>query len=360
LRFSWKKVSLKRWVLKRVHTALIIILILLLVPLSPIYPYRECSSEDSQTLVALTFDDGYSSWTSTILPTLAHYNFTATGFINDPDTRDSFTWADVQELYKAGWEIGWHTAKHVSLDMATPDEIISDFENVGPLFEEHGLPTPISFAYPFGNHDLDSMKIVSDFFMAARTTQHGVNSACYVRDNPAHLMMLDLSLDVTFLEKTVHKYSQQGVLLVFLGHAIGPTPEMYSEPEMETQQFEDFVRFLYSEEQKGHIDVVTFNEGVDRVKHREATTNWRIRLDSPFEPWGKVYILPIPRRYFILYDIVIQDLIGHRYPQVVSLFDRLLYGPKHIGFFLIISLICFIVILIVVTNVDLWRNRMKR
>jgi len=108
-------------VVKRIQRAgwfqivLAVLLALLLLPLVSIYLVEECSSEDGQTLLALTFDDGYGSWSSNIMPTLAHYDLPATAFINDPDTRDSFTWADVKELYDAGWEIGWHTAEHINM-----------------------------------------------------------------------------------------------------------------------------------------------------------------------------------------------------------------------------------------------------
>jgi len=66
-------------VVKRIQRAgwfqivLAVLLALLLLPLVSIYLVEECSSEDGQTLLALTFDDGYGSWSSNIMPTLAHY-----------------------------------------------------------------------------------------------------------------------------------------------------------------------------------------------------------------------------------------------------------------------------------------------
>lgn len=340
------------------HIVSIILIALILVPLSPVYPTRECRSEDSKTLAVLTFDDGYSCWTSTIMPILTRYDLPATAFINDPDELKDFTWTDVQELYNAGWEIGWHTKKHISLDVATQSEIISDFEESKVLLESHGLPSPVTFAYPHGRHDLDSMEIASEYFLAARTTHYGINSVCSIHENPANLKTINLSFDVSFLEETMHKHSQDSVLFVFYGHAIGPTPDWCREPEMDVQQFEGFAKFLYQEEQEGHIDVVTFSEGVYRMQQRDAASHWRIKLDSPFDPPHEVHGIPVPGRYFELYESIVQDSIGHRCPKLARFFDDVVYSPKRIGFILILLIVfSFIVVSIVVTIINLRRKK---
>jgi peptidoglycan/xylan/chitin deacetylase (PgdA/CDA1 family) len=337
-----------------------ILLALLLLLLVSVYLVEGCAPENGQTLLALTFDDGYECWTSTILPTLAQHNFVATGFINDPDTIDSFTWADVKELSDAGWEIGWHTAKHISLDLAMPDEIISDFKNLGSLFEEHGFPTPISFAYPFGKHDYSSMSIVSDYFFAARTIHTGVNTVNEVCNNPAHLAAINLDKGLSYIERLVNEYSQRGVFIVLFSHTVGEVAEWQSEPENTVSEFEDIVEFLRQKEEEGDVHVVTFSEGVSLMQQRKATRSWYFNADTPFNPWFEKNVIPIPDDHRTLYHIIMHDFLYHRYPKVANLFDRLLYGPKHVGFFLILSLIGFITILIVITVVDLSRNKMKR
>jgi peptidoglycan/xylan/chitin deacetylase (PgdA/CDA1 family) len=330
----------------------IAILVLLLIPLSPVYPAKECRTEDQQTLVSLTFDDGYGCWISTILPILERYNLVATAFIFEPDYRLNFYWSDVQELYDAGWEIGWHTATHMQIDVADQSEIISDFSNCGALFEDHGLPPPVSFAYPFGRHDLSSMEIVSDYFLAARTIHQGVNSPCYIQENPAHLKEIGIERGIGFLEKTVSENVGSGVFIVFLGHIVGDDMGPDYEPDMTAEEFEIFIEFLHQEEQKGNIDIVTFNEGVSRMQQVEGTSSWGIKLGSPFSSWSKVHVIPVPERYLFLYQWVIQDFIGHRFPQVARLFDRILFGPKHIGFYLILGVILFLVVSLIFTFIE--------
>jgi peptidoglycan/xylan/chitin deacetylase (PgdA/CDA1 family) len=348
----------KTWRVRWYHIVSAVLLVLVLVPLSPLYPAKVCKSQGSPTLVVLTFDDGYSSWISTIMPILNRYDLPASGFINDPDELEGFTWADAQELYDAGWEIGWHTKKHISLDVATRSDIISDFEESRVLFESHGLPSPVTFAYPHGRHNPNSMEIASEYFLAARTTQYGINSACSVRENPASLKTICLSFDTSFLEDTVNKYSQQGVLLVFYGHAIGPDPDWLRQPEMDAQQFENFANFLYKGEQKGNIEVVTFSEGVYLIQQKDAASCWSLKLDSPFDPPHEVHGVPIPGRYFELYDGIVHEWIGYRYPHVARFLDDVVYSPNRIGFVLVaFVVIAFIVVSIVLTVINVRRNR---
>ena len=350
-------------VVKRIQRAgwfqivLAVLLALLLLPLVSIYLVEECSSEDGQTLLALTFDDGYGSWSSNIMPTLAHYDLPATAFINDPDTRDSFTWADVKELYDAGWEIGWHTAEHINMREADRSTIISDFENVGPLFEEHGLPTPISFAYPFGKHNHSSMCIVSDYFFAARTTHNRVNTVNEVRNNPAHLAAINLDKGLSFIERLVNRYSQRGVFIVLFGHTVGEVTRWKSKVEITVSEFEDIVKLLHQEEEEGHIHVVTFSEGVNLMQQREATRYWRFNTDTPFHPWFKEDIIPVPDDYKSLYHIVMYDFLLNYYPKLVLYSDIIIYGSSHIGFYLIFGLLFFVVVLFVITIVSRMRNK---
>ena len=183
------------------HIVLITIVALLLVSLSPIYPARIYSSKDGKTLVALTFDDGYNCWTSEVMPILKQYNLPASGYITDPEYREGFTWEDAQTLASAGWEIGWHTVKHVQVDVRQRSAIIDDFSQAAPLFELHGLLAPATFAYPSGRHDSLAMEVASEYFLASRTTETGVNTPRGVRDNPQHLKQFSMEKGLAYLEK---------------------------------------------------------------------------------------------------------------------------------------------------------------
>jgi hypothetical protein len=299
--------------------------VFLLLALLPVYPARQVRSREKQALIALTFDDGYKCWTSIVMPVLARYNLTATAFINDPEHLEDFTWVDAQALHKAGWEIGWHTVNHLNLGTASRSEIINDFEISKVLFQQHGLPEPVSMAYPWGKHHRDSMEIVSNYFSGARTTQVSVNSPSSVQEQPAHIAGINLTRGVSFFKEMVGKNVRQDALVVFVIHTVGQAAKWQDEPGMIVEEFEDFAKFLYREEQAGRIKVVTFREGIRQMQQREARYHWGIKVDSPFNSWDKFHSLPVPRRYYILYDRIVNDLVRHRYPQIADLLSQLLY-----------------------------------
>ncbi|MFQ5422176.1 MAG: polysaccharide deacetylase family protein [Anaerolineae bacterium] len=82
--------------------------------------------------IVLTFDDAYASIYTTAWPLMAAHGFTGTLFIitgaigrtnhwqGQPSTipeRPLMSWAQVQELAAAGWEMGAHTVTHPALPL---------------------------------------------------------------------------------------------------------------------------------------------------------------------------------------------------------------------------------------------------
>lgn len=322
---------------------------------SPIYPAKECNCENSQTLIALTFDDGFSSWVSVVMPILICCNLTATAFICSPSYLmgdRNFTWADVEELYSAGWEIGWHTAEHTEFTVASKSEIVKDITNSQSLFQSHGLPAPVTFAYPGGMHDFTSMEIVDEYFLAARTCHIGVNSPCDVYEHPARLKTFFLGEDAFAVKRTVNKHIGEGVFIVFLAHEIGQTAG-----EMSIKDFENVAEFLYDEEQKGNIDVVTFKEGVERMQElgKGGNRSWGIKLDSPFSSYSSVYGFPVPHRFITLKQNIAWDFIGHRYPQIALWLHKTLLRPAVVSL-LFLATILFVIASAVVTIVNVKRR----
>jgi peptidoglycan/xylan/chitin deacetylase (PgdA/CDA1 family) len=314
----------KRFVrkLRWFHIVLIVIVALLLLSLSPIYPARIYSSKEGKTLVALTFDDGYDCWTSQVMPILQQYKLPATGFITDPEYRNGFTWENAQELTSAGWEIGWHTVHHVPVDTLPRADIVDDFSQAAPLFESHGLPAPVTFAYPSGRHNSLSMEVASQYFLASRTMEDGVNTPRDVQNNPQHLKQFSMEKGLAYLENKVNKYAGQDVLVVFTGHTVGEVAPWQTKPDISVDDFASLVEFLYQEQEAGLIEVVTLQDGVQRIQQDEFSSSWRLQIDSPFDTWYHFWIIPVPERYYIYFQIIVQDGIGHRFPQVVHWFDK--------------------------------------
>ncbi len=300
--------------------------------MSPVVVAEEYSSSDNQTLVALTFDDGYRCWTRSVMPVLSRYGLTATGLINSPDFLGTFNWDDITALHDAGWEIGWHTASHMDVTTTNRAALINDFETAKGLFEVHGLPVLVDFAYPWGEYDDSSIEVVSEYFQAARTLQQGIDSSADIRDHPFHLSSFKIKEGVPFLENMVDRYIGQGILIDIQGHIIGQAdPISEGEPELTEADFESLARFLYEKKRAGEIDVVTLAEGVRRAGARESAAHWHLALESPLGSWDRYYGVPVPARYHQLYDLTRKWLPGQSLPRPVSSLAPLLFAALVVG-----------------------------
>ena len=104
-------------------------------------------------LVVLTFDDSAKSHAAYVAPRLKELGFGATFFITEgfdfPTNKTGYmTWEEIAGLHKMGFEIGNHTAKHANAAQQTREALIADLELIERRCAEHGLPRPVSFAYP--------------------------------------------------------------------------------------------------------------------------------------------------------------------------------------------------------------------
>jgi peptidoglycan/xylan/chitin deacetylase (PgdA/CDA1 family) len=140
--------------------------------------------------VLLTFDDGYSDLAKYAFPVLCAHGFSATVFIVTSALGGTNAWdrdkglavaslldADqIREWSRMGIEFGAHTRTHCDLTRCTPaelkDEVIGSYQDLAALL---GYP-PASFAYPYGYHDDNVVKLVQQTYDVAFGTDPGLDS----------------------------------------------------------------------------------------------------------------------------------------------------------------------------------------
>ena len=111
--------------------------------------------------ILLTFDDGSETIYENALSLMRKYKFTGVSYIvrNYVGTGNYMDADQIRALYAASWEIGSHSLSHRDLT-ANPsrqmDEIVESRRRLEALL---GLPI-LSFAYPFGAYDSDSLHYV--------------------------------------------------------------------------------------------------------------------------------------------------------------------------------------------------------
>jgi peptidoglycan/xylan/chitin deacetylase (PgdA/CDA1 family) len=116
-------------------------------------PARAVRKKIPDRLVVLTFDDSSKSHFTVVRPLLKQYGFGATFFITEgfdfPDNkRDYMAWDEIARLHADGFEIGNHTRDHVGITDQTVDQLDAQLRGIEKRCEEHGIPAPITFAWP--------------------------------------------------------------------------------------------------------------------------------------------------------------------------------------------------------------------
>ena len=111
--------------------------------------------------ILLTFDDGGETTYTTALPIMQRYGFTGVAYIvtNYVGITHYMNADQVRALHAAGWEIGSHSLNHRDLT-SRPErqerEIVQSRRRLESLL---GVPV-LSFAYPFGVYNTDSVYYV--------------------------------------------------------------------------------------------------------------------------------------------------------------------------------------------------------
>ena len=106
-----------------------------------------------EKLVVLTFDDSVKSHFTVVRPILLDYKFGATFFITEgfefkEDKENYMTWENIAQLSKDGFEIGNHTGDHKPVTAKTIGKLDEQLQVIERRCCEHGIPRPVSFAYP--------------------------------------------------------------------------------------------------------------------------------------------------------------------------------------------------------------------
>ncbi len=104
-------------------------------------------------VVVLTFDDAVRSHFTVVRPILVEHGFSATFFITEgfdfpSNKRDYMSWKQIRQLHRDGFEIGNHTRDHLAVSERSLTRLSEQIEAVNEKCSQHGIPEPVSFAYP--------------------------------------------------------------------------------------------------------------------------------------------------------------------------------------------------------------------
>ena len=143
--------------------------------------------DDQTDAAALTFDDGFASMQSEVVPVLREHRLPATCFIvtgqaggdnrwggrSSPGipTLPLLDWDDLARLRDAGVTLGGHTRTHPWLPALGPADLDREVIECADEIKRRLGVVPSGFAYPYGAVDIAVARVVSKTYAWACTTE---------------------------------------------------------------------------------------------------------------------------------------------------------------------------------------------
>ena len=142
---------------------------------------------DEEDAAALTFDDGFANFGEAAAPVLSEYGIPATIFVvTDHVGRDNrwggqdspgipslplLGWDALARLRESGVALAAHTRTHSRLPGLDPDRLETEIGGAAHDMEHHLGSRPEGFAYPYGELDPASARVVERTYAWACTTE---------------------------------------------------------------------------------------------------------------------------------------------------------------------------------------------
>lgn len=181
-------------------------------------------------LLSLTFDDGFATNSSIVVPKLQQYSMTGTFYLAPGllDTAGYLTSAEVSALAAAGMEIGAHTMTHRDLTTLTPSARLAELTDSKARLEALIGQPVTAFASPFGSYDPPTLIDVRATFSSHRTTNEGYNLR--TRIDPYQIVRKGVFSTTTAADVTTwcQEATVQGGWLVLVYHELSANPGFFS------------------------------------------------------------------------------------------------------------------------------------
>ncbi len=212
-------------------------------------------------LVVLTFDDSSKSHSTVARPLLLKHKFGATFFITEgfdfaTNQKDYMTWEEIKQLDKDGFEIGNHTIDHKGVTDKTIRDLPAAVKAINARCKEHGIPQPVSFAYPGNAISKDALPVLKDlgikFARRGGSPEHPYKDGRGFAFEPGldHPLLLPTAGDArptwTLDDlKLAVSQAKHGKIAVLQFHGVPDTAHDWVSTKKE--QFEAFLKYLADE-----------------------------------------------------------------------------------------------------------------
>ncbi len=136
--------------------------------------FKDIDTVTPEKKVILTFDDGYEDNYTILFPILKEFGFTCVIYLVTKHTRNEWAIKEgepelhmlskerIREMSDYGIEFGGHTRTHIDLKNCKKEKLVDEIAGCKKDVEEITGKSCISFAYPFGAHNEETLQAVRD------------------------------------------------------------------------------------------------------------------------------------------------------------------------------------------------------
>ena len=134
--------------------------------------FNEIEKSSSEKNIILTLDDGYEDNYTILFPILKEFGFTAVIYLVTKQTKNEWAIKEgepelkmmtkemIKEISDYGVEFGGHTRSHADLKKTHKENLADEIAGSKKDVEEITGKPAISFAYPFGAHNHETLQAV--------------------------------------------------------------------------------------------------------------------------------------------------------------------------------------------------------
>ena len=164
---------------------------------------------------------------------------------------------DVKRLAAAGHEIACHTYSHLDCGQADGAKVTADVDRNQQALEGWGLPTPRTFAYPYGDVSAPAKRALAPRFSLMRALHHGlIEAGADLNQAPA------VGVEGPDGEATamawMRKAAQRRAWLILYTHDVAEDPSSWGCTRGALERLADAAKTM-------DFEVVTVAEGARRV-----------------------------------------------------------------------------------------------
>jgi peptidoglycan/xylan/chitin deacetylase (PgdA/CDA1 family) len=181
--------------------------------ISPVFGFK-------QSIVSLTFDDGYKSQFRIGAKALKKRNLQATFYVITKNI-DIESKGLMLETSSQAYEIGSHTVTHPDLSLIGASADYQElFDSKSFLQKNFGLNSGLTLSYPYGKYNNSIKQEAANLYLAARSTDDGFNSINLLDRFALKIKRMDQKTQVSDANQWVDNAINNHLWLVEMIHGI--------------------------------------------------------------------------------------------------------------------------------------------